>query len=410
MPPGPRSLSGLPVEDGSGGIPEHIGYAAPPAGYSGLRGKALRAAADKHLYPTRTQVMQAIPKHCFQKDTARSMMYAAISTALTFGWAALGAAFLPMTWAWAPVWAVHAFISGTFATGMWVAAHECGHGAFSDNKRLQDVVGYALHTVLCVPYFSWQRSHHVHHLYTNHMEKGETHVPYVADSHHGKGNYAMKNILGEDAFVLVNQVFHLVFGWPAYLLSGATGGSEYGLTNHFVPVKPFSDGLFPTETHKKKVWISAAGVLAVIGALTFASTKVGFLPIFLLYVLPYMACNFWLVLYTWLQHTDVDVPHFNGDEWDWVKGTFMTIDRPYGPVLDFLHHRIGSTHVAHHVAHTIPHYHAKEATEALATAFPHIYLYDPTPLHKALWRVSRDCVAVHQHDDQYVFHPTDKTF
>merc|ERR1712224_791607 len=203
----------------------------------------------------------------------------------------------------------------------------------------------------------------------------------------------MKNILGEDAFVLVNQVFLLVFGWPAYLLSGATGGSEYGLTNHFVPVKPFSDGLFPTETHKKKVWISAAGVLAVIGALTFASTKVGFLPIFLLYVLPYMACNFWLVLYTWLQHTDVDVPHFNGDEWDWVKGTFMTIDRPYGPVLDFLHHRIGSTHVAHHVAHTIPHYHAKEATEALATAFPHIYLYDPTPLHKALWRVSRDCVA-----------------
>jgi hypothetical protein len=30
----------------------------------------------------------------------------------------------------------------------------------------------------------------------------------------------------------------------------------------------------------------------------------------------------------------------------WVKGAFMTIDRPYGPVLDFLHHRIGSTHVA----------------------------------------------------------------
>ena len=88
----------------------------------------------------------------------------------------------------------------------------------------------------------------------------------------------------------------------------------------------------------------------------------------------------------------------------------MTIDRPYGKIFDFLHHRIGSTHVAHHVAHVIPHYHAKEATEALASAFPHIYLYDDTPLHKALWRVSKDCVAVHRHDDQYVFHPTDKTF
>merc|ERR1711924_155295 len=191
--------------------------------------------------------------------------------------------------------------------------------------------------------------------------------------HHGKGNYAMKNILGEDAFVLVNQVFHLVFGWSAYLLSGATGGSEYGLTNHFVPVKPFSDGLFPTETHKKKGWISA------IGALTFASTKVGFLPIFLLYVLPYMACNFWLVLYTWLQHTDVDVPHFNGDEWDWVKGTFMTIDRPYGPVLDFLHHRIGSTHVAHHVAHTIPHYHPRKRPKPLRRPSPRSTSMTPPP-------------------------------
>merc|ERR1711924_43995 len=58
---------------------------------------------------------------------------------------------------------------------------------------------------------------------------------------------------------------------------GRHGGQRVRPDDHFVPVKPFSDGLFPTETHKKKVWISAAGVLAVIGALTFASTKVGFL-------------------------------------------------------------------------------------------------------------------------------------
>ena len=62
--------------------------------------------------------------------------------------------------------------------------------------------------------------------------------------------------------------------------------------------------------------------------------------------------------------TDVDVPHFEGNDWNLVKGAFMTIDRPYGKVYDFLHHRIGSTHVAHHINHTIPHYHAKEATEA----------------------------------------------
>ena len=79
-----------------------------------------------------------------------------------------------------------------------------------------------------------------------------------------------------------------------------------------------------------------------------------------------------------------------------LKGALHTIDRPYGAVLDFLHHRIGSTHVAHHVSHTIPHYHALEATNALKAAFPQHYLYDPTPIHEALWRIGAKCTAVRQ--------------
>ncbi|MFP6674512.1 MAG: hypothetical protein VB878_05495, partial [Pirellulaceae bacterium] len=92
--------------------------------------------------------------------------------------------------------------------------------------------------------------------------------------------------------------------------------------------------------------------------------------------------------------TDVDVPHFENDEWSWVKGAFMSIDRPYGPVFDFLHHRIGSTHVAHHIDARVPHYHAKRATEALKAAFPDLYQYDPTPVPKALWRVATKCNVV----------------
>ena len=63
--------------------------------------------------------------------------------------------------------------------GLWVLAHECGHGAFSDNRKLETLVGYCLHSFLLVPYFSWQRSHAVHHAFTNNITDGETHVPVV---------------------------------------------------------------------------------------------------------------------------------------------------------------------------------------------------------------------------------------
>ena len=35
-----------------------------------------------------------------------------------------------------------------------------------------------------------------------------------------------------------------------------------------------------------------------------------------------------------------------------------------------------------------------QASAALQRAFPEHYLFDPTPVPRALWRVARDCVAV----------------
>jgi omega-6 fatty acid desaturase (delta-12 desaturase) len=277
-----------------------------------------------------------------------------------------------------------------------VIAHECGHNAFSDDLKLQDRVGFILHSLLLVPYYSWQRSHAVHHAQTNHIHLGETHVPYT--ERNGKSSIARRAKAaggGEGtlkAFSLVRVFSHLVMGWPAYLLLGSTGSPERGPSNHFIPT---NDKLFPGQW-KQKVYDSSVGVGAVLGALGLAASRFGLPNVLRLYALPYAFTNVWLVLYTWMQHTHEDVAHFDERKFSYMRGAFSTIDRPYGPVFNWLHHGIGSTHVTHHIDCTIPHYHAWEVTEIIKKTWPHLYLYDPTPVMEATIKVARDCVAVHE--------------
>jgi omega-6 fatty acid desaturase (delta-12 desaturase) len=51
----------------------------------------------------------------------------------------------------------------------------------------------------------------------------------------------------------------------------------------------------------------------------------------------------------------------------------------------------------------IPHYNAVKATRAVQAHFPDLYRYDPTPVHKALWRVATRCHVVSKDDEGWKF-------
>lgn len=59
---------------------------------SGLNGLALQ----QKTFPTKREVINVIPKHCFVKDTLRSFKYAVISCAITLSMGGAAAAFLPL--------------------------------------------------------------------------------------------------------------------------------------------------------------------------------------------------------------------------------------------------------------------------------------------------------------------------
>ena len=110
------------------------------------------------------------------------------------------------------MWVLYALVAGTFAFGPWVIAHECGHGAFSRHRWLEHLVGFVLHTALLVPYFSWQRSHAVHHAKTNHLDEGESHVPLRADMDSGRLALDRRAGMGRRRYGIYNLSLHLVPG------------------------------------------------------------------------------------------------------------------------------------------------------------------------------------------------------
>ena len=194
--------------------------------FSGLKGQALVIKMSD--IPSMREFQSVIPNNCFKSQTITSLGYLLQSIIIQTIVVVIGLR-IPFTQSMIPIWILYAFLSGTTAMGFWVIAHECGHGAFSKNKILETITGYLLHSLLLVPYFSWQRSHAVHHRFTNHITNGETHVPIVIDGNGisekvgGEKELSFSSKLGKTKYGILQLVLHLIFGWPAYLLSGSTG-------------------------------------------------------------------------------------------------------------------------------------------------------------------------------------------
>ena len=123
---------------------------------SGLKGQAL--LVDNKDIPSLKEFQDVIPDQYFKCNTRTSLRYLLQSILIQSLVVVIGLS-IPFTTKMIPIWIIYSLISGTTAMGFWVIAHECGHGAFSKNKTLETITGYLLHSLLLVPYFSWQRSH-----------------------------------------------------------------------------------------------------------------------------------------------------------------------------------------------------------------------------------------------------------
>jgi omega-6 fatty acid desaturase / acyl-lipid omega-6 desaturase (Delta-12 desaturase) len=186
----------------------------------------------------------------------------------------------------------------------------------------------------------------------------------------------------------VEMVLMFVVGWYVYLTLHVTG-RDYGKhTDHYNPKSP----LFSTRDYWSII-ISDIAIATVLGALGIWVYMTSFSYVFFVYGVPLGIVNFWLLLYTLLHHTDPEIPHYSPEAWDWLLGALTTVDRDYG-FWDFVHHDIGSTHVLHHLFSKIPHYHAREASEAIKPVLGEYYNHASEGILASLWKVTKYCQYV----------------
>jgi len=353
-------------------------------------------------------LQESIPKHCWERSFITSFSYLLRDVALSAIATAIYVICIPAecpsgiinTLAWYTAQFLWFWVQGVIWTGLWVIAHECGHHAFCTNDAVSDFIGWILHSALLVPFFSWQYTHGRHHKNNNHLLDNETHVPMTRNGFEKSPFKKFAEVLGEDGFAVVQIVLHLLFGWPMYIIMGMTGCRR---TPNGTRVKGTHTHFFPNRNafHKNypqwKVYASTFGVCSMLYILYSWAQVRGLSEVVRMYVGPYLVTNLWLVLYTWLHHTDTDIPQYGEEEWTWLKGAKSTIDRNYG-IYDFFHHHIGSTHVCHHIFSQIPHYHSEEATQHLKMALGDEYFSSDEYWMTALWRVSLDCIFVESVD------------
>ncbi|KAJ6471091.1 fatty acid desaturase-domain-containing protein [Mycena vitilis] len=361
------------------------------------------------------EIRAAIPAKCFRRSTYRSLLYLCRDLVMAAALWTLATAIDPlfsevptstifssavlMNVRWL-AWCVYWWFQGLVFTGIWVIGHECGHGAFSPHRSLNDTIGFVTHSFLWTPYFSWKISHHRHHIAHASMERDEVYVPKtraelgisLPSTAVDGDDDGYADIFGDTPFwTLFMLLRQQLLAFPAYLLFNSSGQKRYPRwTNHFTP-----NSILFTKAQQRAVIISNLGLLVMGLAVQKAVSIYGAAQVVKYYGIPWLAVTHWFIMITYLHHTDPAIPHFRGKAWNFQRGAAATVDRAFlGWQGTFFLHSVARYHVVHHFFPKMPFYHAKEATEALQAFIGEYYTFSDKPVFRALWDNYNRCQFV----------------
>ena len=268
--------------------------------------------------------------------------------------------------------------------GLYVIAHDAGHGSFVPGRRLNRWVAQFAFFPAYTPLAAWFRAHVLlHHNFLRVRGRDMVWMPWTVEEYRAASVWRR--------------------GWYRFFRT-PIGLSFYWTVGNWVPYLLFPPG---TEMGPRRRQLTfdrllvlgfAAVLFAGLSAICWLAADwswadpVGPIGVFFLgLVLPYIGFTYLVALTDLVHHAHPDALCFSSrDDWDYYLATVRSTTHvvlPFG--MNRLMHNI-LEHSAHHVDPRIPLYHLPRAQEALERAFPSaVPVARLTPGH--IRRILRTC-------------------
>ncbi|UWQ18681.1 fatty acid desaturase [Jannaschia sp. M317] len=229
-------------------------------------------------------------------------------------------------------------VNAGFLLRLFAIQHDCGHGAFYNNRSLSDWLGRALGVLTLTPYDVWRRAHSIHHSAAGNLDLrglGDITTLTVAE-------YRALTVMGRFRYRLYRNpivLFGLGPGWQFFVANRV----PLGLTGHL------------------RYWASAmytnAAILTVLGVIFYFGGAAPILLIFLPSTLLAATAGVWLF---YVQHQFEATNWEDGADWDLHESALHGSSHYVMPkVLQWMSANIGIHHV-HHLYSRIPFYRLPE--------------------------------------------------
>jgi acyl-lipid omega-6 desaturase (Delta-12 desaturase) len=234
--------------------------------------------------------------------------------------------------------------AGGLLVRFFIIQHDCGHGSFLGQRRINDMLGRAMSVLTLTPYGLWRREHAMHHAGSGNLER------------RGIGDIETMTVDEYLAASWFERIRYRVYRNPAFLFG-------IGVPIYFLVLQrsPWGHGLPFRDAWKSTTGLNIAAAI-VYGTLAWF-VGIGTL---LLVVLPIIfvasAVGGWLFF---IQH-QFEATHWEGtEEWDFQTAAVHGSSYYALPkVLQWFTGNIGLHHI-HHLNSMIPNYRLQECMDAL---------------------------------------------